>query len=273
MGWLEALHRSVDRLAHAPGVKDLAMRRYRRRFANNVDANMFLGVFDSFEAAANSAPAVRPLGYDNDASANLAYSPDIKPRDYPAVFWLEKAIASGLSTVFDLGGHVGVRYYGYRRLIDFPSTLRWTVCDVPAVAARGRELAAGRAPHGQLTFTSDYQAAADHEILFASGSLQYLPMSLAELLAGLPRKPRRLVINTTPIHASRSFFTLNSIGTAFCAYRVQSRDGFIGELRALGYVKLDEWENTGKAMTLPYTDGYDVPHYSGFCFSLPDGRG
>lgn len=267
MGWLETLHRSVDQLAHAPGIRDLALHRYRQRFVNNVNANLFLGVFDSFEAAASSAPAVRPLGYDNDASANLAYSPELQPRDYPPMFWLQKAFASGLRTVFDLGGHVGVRYYGYRRVMDFPSGLRWTVCDVPAVVARGRELAATRAPGGQLAFTCDYQAAAEHEVLFASGSLQYLPLSLAELLAELPRKPRCVIVNITPIHPSRSFFTLNSIGTAFCAYRVQAHDRFVSELQALGYAKLDEWENTGKAMTLPYTDGYDVPHYSGFCFS------
>lgn len=269
MQWLHTLHQAVDRLAMTPGIRQLGRRRHARRFLHNTDENLFLGVFDSFEAAAAAAPHAGKLGYDNDDSANLPYTSVITPRDYPAMFWLGKSFSEGLSSVFDLGGHIGVKYYAFRRALGYPAALRWTVCDVPAVVARGRELALARAPEGRLLFTSDYDAAADHEVLFASGSLQYLPFTLAELLRRLPRLPRRLVINGTPIHESRAFFTLNSIGTAFCPYRVQAREAFVADIRALGYAKRDDWENTAKALTLPFQAGYDVPHYSGFCFDLP----
>lgn len=266
MSWLETIHRTVDKLAMAPGIRSVAQRRYVRRFVNNRDQNLFLGVFDSFDAAAASAPKVRPVGYDNEDSANMPYASVITPRDYPAVFWLSRSFTEGMRSVLDLGGHLGVKYYAFRRVIGYPDDLRWTVCDVPAVVKRGRELAVTRAREGKLHFTEHFEEAANHEVLFASGSLQYLPMTLAELLRRLPKMPRRLVINGTPIHQTKSFFTLNSIGTAFCPYRVQARERFIEEIRLLGYDKRDEWENTGKAMVIPYKAGYDVPHYSGFCF-------
>jgi hypothetical protein len=41
------------------------------RFESNTAANMFRGVFDTWEAAAASAPHNRPLGYDNPDSAAL----------------------------------------------------------------------------------------------------------------------------------------------------------------------------------------------------------
>ncbi|AKJ32182.1 TIGR04325 family methyltransferase [Caldimonas brevitalea] len=262
-----AMQGAVNWLAAVPVVKQAGRRASRRRFERNRDANLFFGVFDSFEAAAASAPQSRPVGYDNSASADL-YASNIFPSDYPAMFWLAKSFSEGLRSVFDLGGHVGIKYYAFRRTLSYPQALIWTVCDVPAVVARGRELALARAPEGALHFTDRYAEASGFDVLYASGSLQYLPLPLSQLLSDLPRLPRRLVINTTPIHATRSFFTLNSIGTAFCPYRVQAHDSFVDSLIALGYEKRGEWENTGKAMRIPFEPAYDVPHYSGFCFDL-----
>ncbi|MCW7542120.1 methyltransferase, TIGR04325 family [Aquabacterium sp. A7-Y] len=266
MGWTDTMHRAIDRLARAPGLRSAGERAYLKRFVNNVDANLFHGVFDSFAAAAASAPSNRPVGYDNEGSANLAYLSRIYPTDYAALFWLSNSLAEGLRSVFDLGGHVGIKYYAFRRAIDYPCNFKWTVCDVPAVVARGRELASQRDPEHGLHFTDDYRQASGCDVLYASGSLQYLPLTLADLLATLPRRPRRLVVNLTPIHPSRSFYTLNSIGTAFCAYRVQSHDEFVDAVVARGYERRDEWENVGKALRLPFEDGYDVDSYSGFCF-------
>ncbi|HWP18778.1 MAG TPA: TIGR04325 family methyltransferase [Burkholderiaceae bacterium] len=267
MELLERVHRAVDRIALAPGVRSWGRKRYEARFAANKDENLFRGVFPTFSAAAASAPALKPLGYDNEDSADIPYSSALTPWDYAPMFWLARSFAEGMRSVFDLGGHVGVKYYAYRRTLRYPEDLRWTVCDVPAVVRRGQELARARAPEGCLHFTDRYEDASGYHVLFASGSLQYLPLTLAELLRDLPAKPRRIIVNTTPIHSSRSFYTLNSIGTAFCAYRVQARDEFVKSVLDLGYERADEWDNLGKGLHLPYEDGYDVPHYTGFCFN------
>lgn len=268
MSWVNTMHRAIDRLEKWPVLKGLSQSAHRKRFLENKDQNLFLGVHDSFEAAAASAPPSLHLGYDNEESANIAYVSAISPRDYPAMFWLLRSMGEGMRSFFDLGGHTGVKYYAFRRVIGFPADIRWTVCDVPAVVVRGRELALARAPEGALHFTDRYEDLDGQDVLFASGSLQYLPVTLSDLLKGLQRLPRRIVINTTPIHETRSFFTLNSIGTAFCPYRVQAREAFVQSVIALGYQKRDEWENLGKGMEIPDSEGADVKSYSGFCFDL-----
>jgi hypothetical protein len=36
----------------------------------------------------------------------------------------------------------------------------------------------------------------------------------------------------------------------------------------MGYKLRDEWINPGKAMMIPFTRGFDLTHYCGFCFDL-----
>lgn len=270
MTWVNTMHQAINRLDKLPVLRNISQSAHRQRFLKNVDQNLFMGVYDTFEAAAASAPPSLHLGYDNEESANIAYVSAISPRDYPAMFWLLRSLGDGMRTFFDLGGHTGVKYYAFRRAIGFPPDIRWTVCDVPAVVVRGRELAQARAPEGSLHFTDRYEDLDGQDVLFASGSLQYLPLTLSDMLKGLRRMPRRVVVNTTPIHETQSFFTLNSIGTAFCPYRVQARETFVESVTALGYLKRDAWDNLGKGMVIPDAQGMDVESYSGFCFDLKD---
>ncbi len=86
------------------------------------------------------------------------------------------------------------------------------------------------------------------------------------MLGPLPTRPKRVVINTTPVHATRSYSTLNSIGTAFCPYRVMSEGELLAGMASVGYCLRDRWLNPGKGMQLPFERGYDVTEYSGFCF-------
>lgn len=270
MGWLERSHRALDKLANSPGLRQVGKRRYRQRFVHNaLHNNLFMGVYGSFEDALAGCPTSLPSGYDNEGSAAIAYTQQVLPSDYPAIHWLARSFEAGASRVLDLGGHLGIKYYAFERVIDYPQDLRWTVCDVPAVVARGRDLARQRAAEQHLHFTDDRREIAQHEVLFASGSLQYLPMTLPELLREVQALPARVVINFTPMHEQRSYFTVNSIGTAFCGYRVQAREAFVRQMCELGYVQRDDWFNADKSMDLPYEKGYGVKQYSGFCFDLP----
>jgi putative methyltransferase (TIGR04325 family) len=237
---------------------------HERRFERNRSENLFCGVYESMEAAAAARPVTRPLGYDNDESATL-YAPVNRPEshDYPAMFWLGRAMAEGARAVFDVGGHVGLKFYAFREILGFDDALSWTVCDVPAVVRQGRTIAAERKVSGQLRFTDDYGALSGHDLLFASGSLQYLPMTLGDWLRGVIRPPHRILINTTPLHHDRSFFTLNSIGTACCPYRVMHEASLVRQLDAIGYRVVDRWFNVGKSLRLPLEDGYDVEAYRG----------
>ena len=241
---------------------------YRRKFLENREENLFMGSFDSFAAAEAGAPPSKPVGYDNAEAAKALYSHQIYFYDYPALFWLGRSLDAGMRRIFDLGGHVGIKYYAFRRTLDYPDDLHWTVCDVPAVAQTGRELAVQREATAQLDFTSDFREASGCDVLYASGSLQYLPTTLTEILAALPVKPKRIVLNTTAVHPERTLYTLNSIGFAVCPYRIQHHDALTAELVAAGYKRRDAWRNEGKPIQVPFVDGGDKPYYAGCCFDL-----
>jgi putative methyltransferase (TIGR04325 family) len=258
----------MDRIAALPGLRHWRTLRYERAFRANRERNMFRGVFDSYEAAQRSAPNNRSLGYDNAESAAMYFghmAPD--PYDYPAMFWLDRSIAAGSRRIFDVGGHIGIKYYAFKTLLDLPADLTWTVCDVPTVVARGASAAVKRDPSKQLSFTSDYAQVASCDLLFASGVVQYLPMTMFEWLSPRIQRPARIILNTTAIHPTKSFFTLNSIGTAYCPYRVTSEPEFVKQMTDLGYRKVDQWRTPGKgALILPTQSGYDIAEYSGYVF-------
>ncbi len=241
---------------------------YRKKFIDNTDEHLFMGSFESFAAAQAGAPVAKAVGYDNAEKARDFYSHQIYFYDYPALFWIGRSLEDGMRSIFDLGGHVGIKYYAFRRVLSYPENLRWTVCDVPGVVKTGRELAAERGSAEQLSFTTDFHDASGFDVLFASGSLQYLPQRISEILASLPVKPKRVIVNTAAVHPERTLFTLNSIGFAVCPYRIQHHDELLAELTGAGYKRRDGWRNEGKPIEVPFVEGGDKPFYAGCCFDL-----
>lgn len=267
-GTLDSLRRTADDSQAGMNIlASITSMLYERRFARNRDQNLFRGVFDSAEAAARSVPVRGVVGYDNEASAKLYdyHLVRIFPHDYAAIYWLGRSFDHGLASVLDIGGHIGIKYYAFQKYLQYPAALRWQVCDVPSVIARGKEIAAERDRTGRLSFVGDPRQAAPCDLLFLSGSVQYLPYGLDELLDGLARLPARVVINTTPVHPERTFFTLNSIGTAFCPYRVHSEQELLAAFTGKGYKLQDHWQCPGKPMHIPGYPEHSLDHYSGYC--------
>ena len=262
------LHGTVDALRRAPGIRYIRKKRFDRRFENAKLVHLFRGIYDSFEAAAAAAPPMRPQSHNSPDGATMYDNQmRVQQTDYPAMFWLTRALEDSARSIFDLGGHVGIKYYAFKDCIRFPDDLRWTVCDLPMIVDRGTRLARERGAERNLSFTVRATDADGSDVLYASGSLQYLPFNLAELLSGLEKKPSMVVVNITPLHPNRSFFTINAIGVAFCPYRVTSEAEFVESMCAQGYAVRDRWKNVGKSMSLPFERGYDVEAYSGFCFT------
>ena len=241
---------------------------YRRKFLENREENLFMGSFESFADAEANAPSTKAVGYDNAEAAKTLYSHQLYFYDYPALFWVSRALEEGMRSVFDLGGHVGIKYYAFRRVLPFPNDLRWTVCDVPGVVQTGQDLAVQREATHQLGFTTDFHDATGYDVLYASGSLQYLPLRISEILATLPIKPRRIIINTAAVHSDKTLYTLNSIGFAVCPYRIQHYDALLAELSEAGYKRRDAWRNEGKPIEVPFVEGGDKAFYAGCCFDL-----
>ncbi len=266
----ERLHQLLDKALTVPGLLQLRMRRFDAAFSQGRYGGVCRGVYKTYREAADAVPPTLPLGYDNPAAAAM-YRDRLNrvwPSDYASMLWLEKTFRDGAARVLDLGGHVGVSYYAYQKYIVYPPELAWQVFDVPAVAAAGREIALERDTLHCLSFVDDFGAAADADVLFTSGCLQYLEESLASMLAPLPRLPLWVLVNLLPLHDSHEYWTVQSIGQALCPYRIQRRSVFLADLERLGYEVLDSWDNAEKRCQVAFSPEHKLDGYFGAAFRL-----
>src|SRR3954463_8216558 len=106
---------TIETVRTAPVVLDLHRLSRRRRFFKAVDEQTWWGVYPSFAAASEAVPGSAAKGYDAAAPAGMyRHMLDrLHPRDYPVMFWLGDLFKRGARSVFDFGGHVGVKYYAY----------------------------------------------------------------------------------------------------------------------------------------------------------------
>jgi putative methyltransferase (TIGR04325 family) len=264
------LDRVVSRIGKLPGLLQWRRWRFDRRFAAGRAVGCCSGVFATRAQAVAAAPTTRPLGYDHDAAAGMYRDrlSEIYPSDYPMMLWLQKGFDAGVRRVLDLGGHVGIAFYAYQKILDFPGDVSWCVHDVPAVMAAGRAIAQERQVTNRLSFAESFEAAAHADMLFTAGCLQYLEQTLAEKIAGLSRRPRWLLLNLLPLHESRAYWTVQSIGTAFCPYRIQSSQAVFADLGRLGYRVQDRWENLEKSCWIAFEPGYSLDRYHGAALRL-----
>ncbi len=266
----ERLHHMLDTALQAPGLLEWRMKRFDAAFRGGHCGGMCRGVFATYAEAAAAAPKTLPLGYDNSDAAAMYRDrlSRVYPADYPLMLWLARAFEAGATRVFDLGGHVGVSYYAYQRYLRYPHGLSWQVHDVPAVMASGRELAAERDDLRALGFADAFDAAADADVLFTSGCVQYLEDTLAERLARLRRRPEWVLVNLLPLHQRFEYWTVQSIGRAFCPYRIQRHETFFDDLEQLGYRRLDVWENPEKRCDVAFSPEHSLDGYFGAALRL-----
>jgi putative methyltransferase (TIGR04325 family) len=236
-----------------PPLRALHRRVYQRHFAKPREfANMFNGVYDDFPSAMKAIPPHARVGCDNVEGVdrfNLILD-KLWPSDYPILFWLSTLIEKG-TTVFDLGGNVGLAFWGCAPYIDYPPDLAWTVCEVPVVAQRGKELAEERKER-RLFFTTDMEQAGGVDILLASGALHMIEAPLWDTLAKFPDKPRHLLINRVPLYDGPSFATMYDIGPAITAYQIWNRLEFIKHFEDCGYELIDFWATPEWGCSIPF---------------------
>jgi putative methyltransferase (TIGR04325 family) len=269
MGFIKSLHDGAEGLARLPVLAGVAQRQALAEFKANKDQNLFHGVYPTWAEAEARAAAYGAMGYDNTASAQLyVHRMRLDTYDYPSLYWIGRSVAEGMSSVFDVGGSIGIKYYAFLEPLSRTPVARWFVQDVPAVVDYGRQFARERSAQERLQFTSEFADGDGIDLLFASGVVQYLPETLGALLSRYRRLPKRIVVNTAAIHPVHEFFTVNSTGVAFCPYRVQTQGTFIRGLTTLGYRMRESWVNTGKKLTIPHKPEYSLSDYTGFCLDL-----
>lgn len=262
-----------DAAAELPGLRRLAMPLYRRRFQRPFgDDNNYYGVYPTFADAQAAARALAtrhlPPTYDTEAAGRMYRDQlaRIRVSDYPPVYWLSRLLAAGCRRVFDLGGNIGVSYYGFGHYLDYPADLRWQVHDVPAVMAAGRKWAAQHDPQQRIAFADSPDHADGADVLLSTGALQYLDYTLPQLLQRLPQPPPHVLVNLTPVHPSRGYFTLQNLTFAICPYRVMARPELVAGMESLGYRIVDEWNSRERGLKVPFEPSCTIDNYSGFHF-------
>ncbi len=241
--------------------------RYARRFAAaRGKVRLFRGIYDSYEAAAASAPSTLPVGWDNAVSAGrLQHERDvIFAADYPVLFWLRGLLGDNRS-VFDLRGNVGTSYFAFRRLLPYPPDLTWLVHDVPAVVQHGQALALAETAPG-LRFTEDCAELAAADILLMKGSVHFLPDPIRFLRTAGPL-PRHVLVNKVPLYERESAVTLETNGVSFCPYHLLNRQQFVSVFTDQGYRCVDTWRNYDLNCYVPFYPDHSVPYYSGYYFT------
>lgn len=230
-------------------------------------ANLYRGKYDTYSEAQNTIAQKFHCGYDLSAAhPNSIEGKDyLRYYDYALVSPMQTALQNA-SQVVDLGGGVGTDYYRFRKAVHFPPGLKWLVCDVLAAAQIGQKLA-----HlnncSDLAFTSVFQDTDGSDVLITNGALQYIELSLADLLKPLTIKPQHILINYVPCYEGQTFFTVQNILTSRAPYKIQNRNELIGDIEQLGYKLVSSWQDP-RTCFIPFHPACFVEAYHGFHFKL-----
>src|SRR5438270_3276474 len=207
----------------------------RRALLRTDHAGLFMGVYDSYAAAARGIPASRKHGWDNEESASIWFFriDHMQPTAYAPFFWLSKLLQPGM-TLVDYGGSIGLSYYSYVKRREIPAGARWVIVELPHLVAVGKKMAQ-RQKAAQLEFVTELASAPPCDILFSAGALQYMEQSVPGLLESTAALPKHILLNKVPLHRERSYWTLQNFGTAVSPYRVFQETEFLEYFEKAGY--------------------------------------
>ncbi len=227
-------------------------------------------IFGSLQEAEQSLVAYGNGGHVHPANADwhVTFAEAPRPSDYAALFHLRPDVDQ-IGRVFDLGGNLGNLYYCYARYLSFRPDLQWWVCDLPEHVEKGAELARQRGV-AALRFTGDFADADGADLMIASGSLHYFATPLPEMLRGLTRPPRYILINRTPLTDGPTAATVQDAGEYRVACMLYNREALIGGLMEAGYQMVDAWDARELSLQVPGDPAHTVDAYSGMFFRRAD---
>jgi putative methyltransferase (TIGR04325 family) len=257
----------LERIKQLPPVLALRKRRYERAFSSTA-VNSFRGVYQSFEQALATAPETKAKGFDVQEFEGYFDNrrDELFLYDYPFLYWLCRILRPD-SYVFDIGGNTGVHFMSYRKRLPHWEQLRWEVCEVPVIVDEGKRFAEREGYSDRLTFTSEFNDADGKDVVLSAGTLQYIDMSLADMLSALDNPPQHILVNKLPLYDGEPYVTLQNGGVHFIAQRVFNRAKFLGELTELGYQLSDHWVDNSRSCRVPFHPERDVPNFTGLYLS------
>ncbi len=240
---------------------------YRGRvFARTDHTGLHWGIYPTFEQALADIPASRKAGWDHDETAGLwvGQIDPVRPSSYPVFFWIEKLWRTNPRLV-DVGGSIGLTYYGYRRYSALPADGRWTVVEVPKIAAQGARIAE-REGAANLAFVDRLEHAPACDLLLSAGALQFMPQGIPGLLEALPSRPRWVVLNKLPVTERPDSWTLQNYGPAITPNRLFNERTLLDYFTGHGYVLRDRWAVQDLDMLIPFHPEQFLREFAGFVF-------
>jgi len=239
-----------------------------RVMARRDHTGLHSGIYPTYEAAMAAVPASRKSGWDHESSARL-WVDQIDPvrlSTYPVFFWLNQLYGEN-DALLDVGGSIGLTFYGYRRLGKIPAGATWTVAEVSAIARQGTEIAA-REGATALRFVDNPAAAPPCDVLLSAGALQFMPVSIPGLLEMLPNKPRHIVLNKLPLSPGEDCWTLQNYGPAVTPNRLFNERRFLQYFTEHGYRIRDRWAVEDLDLLIPFYPERFIKQFAGFVFEL-----
>ena len=212
----------------------------------------FYGFFHSYDEARKHIGLESPSSYEDTdlTEVNLHSFMQTHLFDYPVMLNLLK-LGNQIKSVIDFGGHIGVKYYAYESHVTDIHKLHWKVVDVPFCVNRGRKEAAQRGVTN-LSFSSDISEAGECDLLLISGALQYVTLSIGELLDSMTRLPRFIIMNKLPVHFGPDCYTIENFGKTKIPYRLFNKNEFNSQLHLRGYINEDAWTIPSREISIPF---------------------
>ena len=207
-----------------------------------------------------------------NAQLHLALAGKPRASDYPVLFHLAGLVAqpnAAVNRIFDLGGNTGNLFDCYDAFLKFPPEFSWTVYDLPENMRLGQQRSAERNEH-RLRFTHDLDSLSDTDLLLISGSLHYFDWSLAALLETLPRKPKFIIINRTPLTDGPETVTVQDSWPLIVPCRLLNRAQLEESLTQTGYELVDSWPAHELNLKIPCFPELSVLAYAGLFFRKID---
>ena len=232
----------------------------------------YRGIFESYSEAV-SCSRLSKNEYDlvnrekarHEERERLSLDRPIPDYDYPLLFWISRLMQANTSIV-DLGGSVGHFYYRSQQYFEHPERIEWRIAELPEAVELGRRFAAERAAAELSFFESDQPPPWKHaDILLTAGTIQYMELSIEDLLARFESKPEHILINSLPMHPEHDFWTLQDLGTCEVPYHVFSESSWVKGLEEQGYRLVDRWSQP-RAIEIPFHRNLRVQAYRGFYF-------
>lgn len=252
-----------------PVIRTWRDRRQYANFLSDTGLHSHYGVFNSFAHARAKLPPSREFNRSElaDEYYNIRMH-RVYPYDYPIIYWLSRAFADGSTSVFDIGGSVGVHYHAYRKLLVYPNDIIWFVCETPEIAEIGQEIAT-QLKISNLTFTHSLDTSRIHADIWVScGALQYIEGARpGRLLAQCTKPPAHIMLNKLPVYDGEDFVAAQNAGKgSYVPQYVYNRSRFVDEIEDMGYQLVDSWDVLERSFYLPSHPEKTFKHFSGMYF-------